>query len=270
MATVRALFRFTGPDQSQLVCVDKGDGFAAQRQSEFLAANGGVATAAWLWDRLPHLPAPTDPYPELETALDKVVEYLAAERPVREKIASLKSQGILADEAELLGKITEIQERLVSMYLAKTTKLFMTRHQEPAAVIGAGAEAPDTDATEPADVKGICTAMVATIMDRALPEEVAGPLSSSDVQALAREMIQTVFEPKGRLRERARRDPQKLAEVIGLATLPAIAKGRRQIVASMLMDMLEYTNLVGFEPELSDADNWPRLRARARRGMMVS
>jgi hypothetical protein len=268
--TARVLFRFTGPGKSQLACVAKDDGWTVQSHADFLAAHGGGATASFLWDRLPYVPKPMDDYPELEAALEKVREYLKDERPVRDKIASYRSQGILADESELLGKIAELHERLVSMYLAKASKLFgvrsLAKAAEPSAAAGV---TPDGDAADRPDLKNECVAMVAAIVDRALPKELTDRLSPAETRNLADEMIRNVFEPKGRLRERARRDSHKLAEMVGLAALPAVAKGRRHHIAPMLVEMLEYANLVGFEPDLGEAD-WPRLRARARRGIILS
>jgi hypothetical protein len=266
--TAHALFRFTGPDQSQLACIDKGDGWSVQHHDEFVAANGGGDNAAWLWNKLPYAPKPMEDYPELEAALAKIREYLAEQRPVRDKIASLKSQGILADEGELLGKIAEIHDRLVSMYLAKAGKLFATIHRaaEPVAV---AVTAPADGAVEKPDPKTECVEMVTVIVDRMLPDELTDRLSPDDAQNLTREMIRFAFEPHGRLRERARRDPHRLVELVGLATLPAVAKGRRHNVARILVEMLEHANLVGFDAELGDGQNWPRLRARVRRGGML-
>jgi len=269
--TARALFRFTGPDKSQLACLDKGGAWVAQSHADFLATNGGDATAARLWDGLPYVPKPMDDFPEMEAALEKAREYLGEERPVRDRIAAYRSRGILADEAELLGRIADIHGRLASMYLAKAAKLFRQHHRsrETESPVAAAADDQDTDATDGNDLKGECASMVAAIVDRVLPEELTDKMSPADAQALARDMIREVFEPKGRLRERARRDPARLAEIVGLATLPAVANGQRHNVAAALVDMLEYAKLVGFEPDFGEAD-WPRLRARARRGMTVS
>ena len=267
--TAHALFRFTGPEQSPLVCVEKGHGWAVQTYDGFVAANGGEENAIRLWDALPCVQKPMDDDPELEAALEKVREYLAEERPVRDKIASLKSRGVLADEAELLGKIAEIHGRLISMYLGKASKLFAKLHSvaEPvAAVVTTTAEG----LADKPDPKTECTASLAAMIDHALPEELTAQLSADEAQNPTREMIRSVFEPRGRLRERARRDPHRMVELVGLATLPAIAKGRRHNVAPLLIEMLEHAKLVGFEVELAEADNWPRLRARARRGMTVS
>lgn len=269
--TARALFRFTGPEKSQLACIDKAGTWLVQTHGEFLAANGGDATASWLWDGLPYVPKPMDDFPELDAALEKVREFLRDERPVRDKIASYRSKGILADEAELLGRIADIHARLASMYLAKAAKLFRLHHhaREGGSPVAAKTDNHDADATDTTDLKGECASAVAAIVERTLPEDLTAKLSPADAQALARDMIREVFEPKGRLRERARRDPSRLTEMVGLATLPAVVNGQRHNVAPMLVDMLEYANLVGFEPDLGNADNWPRLRARVRRGMTV-
>ncbi|MGH6981947.1 MAG: hypothetical protein ACREFC_12145 [Stellaceae bacterium] len=270
--TARALFRFTGPEESQLACIDKGESWTVQGEGDFVAANGGGATGAWLWDTLPYVPRPMDDCPELEAALQKVREYLREERPVRDKIACYRSQGILADEAELLGKIADIDARLVSMYLAKAAKLFSARlyaqDSEPAVL--ALVESTALNVIDSGNLKSNCADMVAEVLSRSLPEELTGRLSAAEAQNLARDVIDQVLAPKGRLRERARRDPQKLGEIVGLATLPMIARGQRHNVAPMLIEMLEYANLIGFDAELGDADNWPRLRARAKRGVNVA
>ena len=268
--TARALFRFAGPEKSTLACVDRGGAWLAQSLGEFLAANGGGG-AAFLWDGLPSIPQPAADDPELEAALEKVREYLREERPVRDKIAAYRSKGVMADEAELLGRVADIHGRLVSMYLAKAAKLF---RQHRAAREGGSNAVPsgddqDTDATDGSDIKGECAALIAAIVDRALPEDITDRLTPAAAQALAHDVIRGVLEPKGRLRERARRDPARLGEIVGLATLPAIVRGQRHNIAPALVEMLEYANLVGFEPDLGEADNWPRLRARARRGATV-
>jgi hypothetical protein len=125
--TTRALFRFSGPNQLQLACINNGDTWATQSQDDFIAANGANAAVARLWDALPYVPKPLDDFPQLEAALDKAREYLAAERSIRERMASYRTQGILADEAELLGKAADAYGRIVSMYLAKAASLFAAR-----------------------------------------------------------------------------------------------------------------------------------------------
>src|SRR6185312_7842794 len=154
--TARALFRFTGPDKSQLACLDKGGAWVAQSHADFLATNGGDATAARLWDGLPYVPKPMDDFPEMEAALEKAREYLGEERPVRDRIAAYRSRGILADEAELLGRIADIHGRLASMYLAKAAKVFRQHHRsrETESPVAAAADDQDTDATDGNDLKG--------------------------------------------------------------------------------------------------------------------
>ncbi len=83
--TARALFRFTGPDKSQLACIAREDSWTVQSHADFLEAHGGDTTASFLWDNLPYVPKPMANYPELEAALEKIREYLEAEWPVREK-----------------------------------------------------------------------------------------------------------------------------------------------------------------------------------------
>lgn len=263
--TARALFRFTGPEKLQFACVHKGHGWTVQSQGDFIAAHGGGTTGEWQWNAAPYVPRPMDDYPELEAALQKVREYLDLERPVRDKIASYKSQGTHADEAELLGKIAETLHRLVSMYLGQAAKLFGAHRNSQDAEVPAVIENPATVETTSADLKTECANLVASVVSQVLPEELTGSLSPAEAQSLAREMIDRVLAPKGRLRERGRRDPQKLSEIVGLATLPLVARGQRHNVAPIIVEMLEHAHLVGFEAELGDADNWPRLRARAKR-----
>lgn len=299
--TTRALFRFTGPEKSQVACIDKGDAWAVQSQAEFLSANGGNTTVAWLWDALPYVPKPMDDYPELEAALEKVRHYLTEMQPVREKVALHRSQGILADETELLGKIVEAHERLISMYLAKAVKLFearrplasqknavgsLTRGQKggatlairnddlpvetPTSLENGSTLRPERLALKSKELKDECADLITKILNQTLPEDSGAHLPSTDIEDLTQQIIRTVFEPRGRLRERARRDPRKMTEIVGLAMLPIVTGGNRGNVAPTLVDMLEYANLVSFDVELSDADNWPRLKARAQRGLTVA
>ncbi len=121
------MIRFTGPDKSELACISEGDMWIVQNQSDFYAANGGTTAGALLWDALPYVPKPLDDFPQLDAALAKACEYVAVERPIRERMALYKAQGILADEAELLGKAADAYKRIVSMYLAKAASLYASR-----------------------------------------------------------------------------------------------------------------------------------------------
>lgn len=125
--TTRAVFRFTGPGKAQLACIRTGDAWTTQNRNDFIAANGTNAAVARLWDALPYVPKPLDDFPQLEAALAKAREYLAVEWPIRERIALYRTQGILADEAELLGRAADAYGRIVSMYLAKAVSLFAAR-----------------------------------------------------------------------------------------------------------------------------------------------
>lgn len=117
--------------------------------------------------------------------------------------------------------------------------------------------------------KSDCEAMVMAVLEPALPTDSTGCLSAANIWHLAQELVRDVFEPKGLLRDRARKEPARLAEMIGVATLPSIMQGRRHDVARMLIEILEFAKFIGFEPEAA-TDDWPRLRARARRGMLVA
>ncbi len=135
--TEPALFRFTGASAKQYACARSGDAWTIQSQDEFFAANGDATRAARLWAALPCVPKPMEDYPQLAAAIAKVHEYVELERPVRDKIASYKRQGVLADEAELLGKVADAYARIVSMHLADAVKLFKAR-QYPAKFASAG------------------------------------------------------------------------------------------------------------------------------------
>ena len=121
----RPLFRFTGTGEKQYACTRSGAAWAIQSQDEFFEANGGASSR--LWVALPYVPKPMEDFPELEAALAKVREYVELERPVREKMASHRKQGVLADEAELLGKVAHTYGRIISMHLANAVRLFEAR-----------------------------------------------------------------------------------------------------------------------------------------------
>ncbi len=112
---------------AQFACVQLGGGWSVLSQDEFLNANGATDKATRLWIGLPYVPKPLIDFPELNASLDKVREYVAHERPVREKIAIYKKQGVIADEVELLGHVAETYARIVSMHLANAVQLFEAR-----------------------------------------------------------------------------------------------------------------------------------------------
>lgn len=141
--TTRALFRFTGPDKEQLACIRAGDVWAVQCRNDFISANGANPSVIRSWDALPYLPKPLDDFPQLEAALAKAREYLAMERAIRERMASYRTQGILADEAELLGRAADAYGRIVSMYLAKAAGLFAARRYSANDLFAATAAAFD-------------------------------------------------------------------------------------------------------------------------------
>ncbi len=124
-------------------------------------------------------------YPELVAVLEKVREYLGEEQPVYDKIASLRSRGVLADEGELLEKIVEIHDRIISMYLAKASKLFTTLHRPKEPVIVA-ITAPDEGAADKPDPKTECAEMVTVIVDRMLPDELTNRLSPGRCAKISR------------------------------------------------------------------------------------
>jgi hypothetical protein len=125
-------------------------------------------------------------------------------------------------------------------------------------------------ASDRSERKRDCEAMVAAVLEEALPDEVTDRLSAADAWHIAQELIREVFEPNGFLRGRAKTEASVLAELVGAATLPCVVENRRENVAHILVEILDYAKFIGFEPEAAAAGDWPRLSARALRGKRVA